>query len=86
MKKEAQEKAEKNIKNHLILAKIAEKESLTIREDEVNEEVKAIAKANNMPLPQVMENINKNNKKEELRQNMLLKKTVDFLVEHAIIE
>ena len=86
MKKEAQEKAEKNIKNHLILAKIAEKENLTITEDEINEELKAIAKANNVPLPRVMENINKNGKKEDLRQNMMLKKTVDFLVEHAIIE
>ena len=86
MKKEAQQKAEKNIKNHLILAKIAEKENLSITEDEINEEVKAIAKANNMPLPRVMENINKNNKKEDLRQNMLHKKTVDFLVGHAIIE
>jgi trigger factor len=86
LKKDAQEKAEKNIKNHLILAKIAEKENLTITEDEINEELKAIAKDNNVPLPRVMENINKNSKKEDLRQNMLLKKTVDFLVEQAIIE
>ena len=86
MKKEAKEKAEKSIKNHLILTKIAEKENLTISEDEMTEELKAIAKANNVPLPRVIEDINKNHKKEDLRQNMLLKKTVDFLVENAIIE
>ena len=45
-----------------------------------------MAKANNVTLAQDREVMNKDNKIEELRQNILLKKAVDFLVEQAIIE
>ncbi len=86
LKNKAKKKAEQNIKNHLIIKKIAEKENLNISEDEIDEELKAIAKANKLPLAQVVENINKEGKRDELRNNLLFKKTVDFLVENAIIE
>ena len=86
LKNEAKIKAEQNIKNHLILKKIAEEENIDVSEDEIDEELKAIAKANNVPLAQVVESVNKEGKREDLRNNLLLKKTVDFLVENAIIE
>ncbi len=86
LKNEAKIKAEQNIKNHLILKKIAEGENIDVSEDEIEEELKAIAKANNVPLAQVVESVNKEGKREDLRNNLLLKKTVDFLVENAIIE
>ena len=86
LKNEAKTKAEQNIKNHLILKKIAEEENIDVSEDEIDEELKAIAKANNVPLAQVVESINKEGKREDLRTNLLFKKTVDFLVENAIIE
>jgi trigger factor len=86
LKNEAKIKAEQNIKNHLILKKIAEEENIDVPEDEIDEELKAIAKANNVPLAQVVESVNKEGKREDLRNNLLLKKTVDFLVENAIIE
>lgn len=86
LKNEAKIKAEQNIKNHLILKKIAEKEEIEVSEDEINEELKAIAKANKVTLAQVIESVNKEGKREDLRSNLLLKKTVDFLVENAIIE
>lgn len=86
LKNEAKIKAEQNIKNHLILKKIAEEENIDVPEDEIDEELKAIAKASNVPLAQVVESVNKEGKREDLRNNLLLKKTVDFLVENAIIE
>ncbi|UCE22817.1 MAG: trigger factor, partial [Candidatus Aminicenantes bacterium] len=86
IKSEGKEKAEQNIKNHLILKKIAEKEKLGISEEEIQEEFKRIAKVNNLPLPRVIEEFNKKGKKEELRDSLALKKTVDFLVDNAIIE
>jgi len=86
IQEDAKRNAERNIKNHLILNKIAEKENLEVSEAEITEELKEIAKANNVSLPKVVESVNKSGKKQELKQNLALKKTVDFLVENAIIE
>lgn len=86
LKEEARKKAGQNLKNHLILRKIAEKENIDVSDKELHEEMKAIAEANNMPLAKVIDAINKEGKREELRDTVLSKKTVDFLVESAIIE
>lgn len=86
LKRDVRERAVQNIKNHLILNKIAEAEKLRVSEEEMTEEMKAIANSHNVPLARVVDSINKEGKREELRDNLLLKKTVDFLVESAIIE
>jgi trigger factor len=86
LKSEGKKKAEQSLKNHLILKKIAEKENLKVSDQEMHEEFKEIAKANNLPLAQVIDSVNKERKREELRSSILFKKTVDFLVKHAIIE
>lgn len=86
LKEEAGKRAERNLKNHLILSRIAEAEKLEISEADITEELKTIAQANNVPLPRVMESVNKDGKKEELKQNLLMKKTIDFLTKNAIIE
>lgn len=86
IKAEARRQAEQNLKRHLILRKIAEKENLSVTEEEIDQEIKAIARANNIPLPGLIENINREGRRETLRNRMLIKKTVDFLVEKSIIE
>jgi trigger factor len=86
LKNEGKVKAEQNLKNHLILKKIAEKESLKVSDQELHDEFKEISKAHNLPLAQVIDSVNKEGKREELRSSILFKKTVDFLVENAIIE
>jgi trigger factor len=86
IQKEAKEKAERNIKNHLILNKIAEAEKLEVSEEDISKELDSIAKANKMPLASVRQAMDKEDKLEELKQNLLLRKTVDFLVKKAIIE
>jgi trigger factor len=86
IKSEGKGKAEQNIKSHLILKKIAEKEKLETSDEEIQEEFKRIAKANNLPIARVIEEFNKEGKREDLRESLALKKTVDFLVENAIIE
>ena len=85
LKVEGKKKAERNLRNHLILKKVAEKEKLDVSEDELHEEFKKIADANNLPVAKVVESFNREGKKEELKDNLVLKKTVDFLVENAII-
>jgi trigger factor len=86
LKTEGKQKAEKNLKSHLILMKIAEKEKIEISDQEFQEELKRIARANSLPLAKVVDSINREGKREELRDSLVLKKTVDFLIENAIIE
>jgi len=82
LKEEMKDKAKRNLKNHLLLTRISEKEKLTVEDKDVEEEMINIAKANNIPLDKAQENI----QKDELRENLLLRKTVDFLVKNAIIK
>lgn len=86
LKKDTRERAIQNIKNHLILSGIAEEEKLEVTEEEITDEMKAMARSHQVPLARVVESINKEGKKQELKDNLLLKKTVDFLIKSAIIE
>ena len=86
MREEAQETAVRTIKNHLILNKIAEKEKLSVSEKDFQEEMNRLAQVNNVPVAQVIESINREGRKDELMGNLLLRRTVDFLVDKAIIE
>lgn len=86
LREDMRKRAVQNIQNHLILTKIAEKEKLKVSEEEITEEMKAIAKTHNVPLARVVESINQEGQKEDLKDNLLIRKTVDFLVKSAIIE
>jgi trigger factor len=86
LKKEARGQAEKTIKNHLILKKIAEKENIEVTEEELQMEFKSMAEKNNVPFPKVVEYMNQEGRKDNLKENMLLRKTVDFLTGQAIME
>ncbi len=86
LKAEARRIAEQSLKNHFILMKIAEREGLEVTDEEIHEEFKEIAKRNNLPLAKVIESVNKEGKREELRKSLQFKKTVDFLTGQAIIE
>jgi trigger factor len=86
LREDIRKRAVQNIQNHLILTKIAEKEKLKVSEEEITEEMKAIAKTHNVPLARVVESINQEGQKEELKDNLLIRKTVDFLIKSAIIE
>jgi trigger factor len=86
LKTEAKRIAEQNLKNHLILMKIAELEGLEVTDEQIQEKLREIAKRNNLPLAKVIENANREGKREELRKSLQLEKAVDFLVGQAIIE
>jgi trigger factor len=78
--------AEANLKRHLILRKIAEAEGLKVADAEMDQEIKALARKNNIPLGRAIETFNQEDRRENLKTNLLLRKTIDFLVEEAIIE
>lgn len=86
LKEEARKRAERNLKNNLILLKIANEEKISVSEEDLREEYKKIAQANNLSPSQVRMSLQNQGKEEDLRHNLLLRKTVDFLVESAIIK
>jgi trigger factor len=86
LRAEGKVQAEKSLKSHLILRKIAETEGFEVSEEEKDQELRAIAEANNIPLAKVIDNFNREGRREELKDSILLKKTVDFLVKQAIID
>jgi trigger factor len=85
-KAEMKRRAEYRLKRHLILQRIGKSEKIDVSEEELDQEVRAIAKANNIPLAQVIETLSQEGRRESLRESLLAKKTVDFLLENAIIE
>jgi trigger factor len=82
---EARQKAEQNIKNHIILKMIAEREQITVNTEDLEEELEFIAKNNNIPLAQLKARIEKEGQKGDIEDRLLLKKTVDFLLKNAIM-
>ena len=82
----ARQQAEGNLKRHLVLRKIAETEAIRVGEEEVDQEIKALARANNIPLARALETFNHEDRRDSLKATLLLRKTVDFLLEQAIIE
>ena len=86
LRQDAQSKARENIKNHLILTRIAAEEKLEVTEKEFQEEVQRIAEANRVSPAQVTESLSRQGQKDEVMENLLIRKTVDFLVDNAIIK
>ncbi|MCJ7643752.1 MAG: trigger factor [Candidatus Aminicenantes bacterium] len=83
---EGKKQAERNIKNNLILTRIAEKEAITVTDAEVEEEMKGLAQANQVPLEKVVETVDREGKRGDIEENILFRKTVDFLLGQAIME
>lgn len=86
LKRHSLNQAEQKLKRHLILREIASREGLTVSEDEVEQEVGEIARANNMPLARVVASLDQEGWRENLKNSLVLRKAIDFLVENAIIE
>jgi trigger factor len=86
LKIEARRQAEDHLRNHLILEKIAQKEGLGVSEEEVQAEIASLAKANNVSEKVLAEMVRRDeHRHEEMVENLLFRKTVDFLVKTAII-
>jgi trigger factor len=78
--------AETNLKRHLVLEKVAQAEHVGVSEEEVDAEIEALAKMNNIPVARARESFGVEDRRENLRQTLRNKKTIDFLVGQAITE
>jgi trigger factor len=78
--------AQKLARKKLILEKVAQLESLSVSQEEIDKELQRIAGAVNQSVTIVREIYNKNDLMPELSQQLLEEKTLNFLQEHATIQ
>lgn len=83
--KSAGEQAKNNVKTMFILDEIAKKEGFTVTDDEVSQRLMMIAMQQQRPPKKVAREFRDNNKFGELRQDVLISKTIEFLRGNAKI-
>lgn len=86
LKTEARRQAEQNIKSHLILEKLAREEGLEVADAEIEAEVRMMSQANNLDVERLLATLRREGKEEEIRENLLFRKAIDFLVRNAIMK
>ena len=85
LRRRAKIQAEAKLKESLILKKVADVEKLDVADEEVEEEIKALAKRSNIPPAQAIDSVNREGKREDLKHSLLLQKAIDFLLENAVL-
>ncbi|MFH1135564.1 MAG: trigger factor [Pseudomonadota bacterium] len=80
------DEAQKRVKAALIFEKIAEKESIEIKDEDVEGEVVKAAAETGQPVDVVREIYKKNNWLDSLKDQLLLDRALNFVVESAKIE
>lgn len=82
----AREEAERTIKRQLLLTKIAQEEKIELNSQELDEELKRIGQKNQLTSSQVRQILENQGRLEEVKHSLLLRKTIDFLLDSVIIE
>ena len=83
--KSAETQAKNNVKTMFILDTIAEKEGFKVSEEEVSRRIMMIAMQQQRPPKKVAREIRDNNAFGEIRQDILISKTINFLRENAVV-
>jgi len=79
----AGERARNSVKTNFLLQEIAEAEKIEVSSSEVMQRITMMAKQAKEPVKKYMKQLQKNGQINNVRQNMLLGKAVDFLVDNA---
>lgn len=83
MREQVKPQAEIQIRNELVLEKVAQVEGLEVTEEDVENEIAAMAKSYNMDVEQVKQFIG-DAEKETIRRDLLVQKAADFIGENAV--
>ena len=75
--------AEKRIQSRLVLEAVAKAENIDASDEEYNEEIKKMAEAYNMDVEEINDMIGAFEQKS-IREDICIRKAVDFVVEHAV--
>ncbi|MDY6843200.1 MAG: trigger factor, partial [Thermodesulfobacteriota bacterium] len=86
MKEDFKAAAEKKVKGNLILEAIAEKEGLQCTEAEIDQEFEKRLKDINLPIEDMKEYHRKYDNFESIKADIVLKKTIDFILDKSNIK
>ena len=88
IREEHREEANHRVKAGLILEAIAEKEGLSVSQDDLNHEVTRLAKELRVPMADLVKMIQAGGQDsiEELRARILVDKALDFVYRQAVIQ
>jgi len=76
------ERAEREVKTQLVIEKIKEVENIDASEEELKEEIKRLAESYKED-PEAFEKRLKDEDKDYIKDNLIVRKTIDFLVDNA---
>ena len=83
---EIRDHAVRNVKASMVLGEISRKEGISVSEEDINENLSAVAMQHNMETEQIRELYEKNNLLDGLEANLAEKKVIDFIVDNADID
>jgi trigger factor len=79
-------KAERSLKRGFVIDTIAKKEGIEVTEEEVDERISAIAEGQNIDVTEMKLRLEKDGKIEDLKADIRIDKSLNFLLEHAEIK
>ena len=82
MKAQFRPDSEKRVKTSLVLEKIAKVEALEVSDDEVNSELEKMAEQNKMTVDEIKKYVNL----DDVKENLLMNKTVKFVTDNAVVK
>ncbi|MCC6095308.1 MAG: trigger factor [Eubacterium sp.] len=83
MRAQVKPQAEIQIRNELVLEKIAETENIEVTDEDVNKEIEDMAKAYNMKVEDMSKLIN-DEQKESIRKELAVQKAADLVADNAV--
>ncbi len=86
IREDQRKQSERDVRSSLILQYVAEKENIDAQDDEVDREIERIAVETNKPAEKIREILGHESGLARLRDQIVNKKTLDFLQEHARIQ
>jgi trigger factor len=85
LREQMKEEAEKRVKVQVAIEAIAKEESVTVTDEDLEEEIEKISKLQNTTVEEVKKLLKEENY-EYIKENLVTQKTMDFLVENAKVK
>ena len=82
----AQKNARDRVKSAFLLLQIAQKENLQVTQDEMNQRIHQLSHQYNMEPRKLLQELDKHNGLMQIEEELLISKTLDFLLTHAKLE
>jgi trigger factor len=86
LRRDFEPRAEAGIKGEIILSKIADKESIKVDDNEIQERIKKMAEDSRRSYAEIEAFYNEHNLWDNLRGSIVEEKTIDFLRDIAVIQ